>query len=135
MRNQVVTAFQPAESKKAIGSYRKEKSFWAEHALIDLDKGQSVANVRFYGAGSVVYCVAWFHLYPYGIEGTCRGAGKASGYGYHKPSAAMGEALADAGVTLAERIEAVGDTAMESALLAIAAHLQIARPMIHKSHA
>lgn len=135
-----VLKFDPRESKRKVQSYRKESSFHEEWSLIDLDMGQDVLNVRFYGSGSVVYCVAWVSLWRHGISkagatGTCRGCGKAGGYGYHKASAAMEEALQDAGFTLSESISGVGETAMRAALEAIAAHVGIARPMLHHSHA
>lgn len=135
---QTVTAFKPRESTKNMASYRREKSFWKELSLIDLDKGQSVANVRFYGAGSTLYCVTWFHLWGYGkheYDRSCRGMGKAGGYGYHKASAAMQEALQDAGFSFGASFSGVGDEAMQEALQAIAAHIGIARPMIHHAHA
>lgn len=135
-----VLKFDPRESKRKVQSYRKEKSFHEEWSLIDLDMGQDVLTVRFYGSGMTVYCVAWVSLWRHGIDkagltGTCRGCGKAGGYGYHKASAAMEEALEDAGFILSESISGVGETAMRAALQAIADHVGIKRPMIHQSHA
>lgn len=132
--------FVPKESAKPIRSYRKESSFYKELALIDLDKGQSVVEVRFYGAGTVAYCVVWVHGWEHGfpaagVTGSCRGVGKAGGYGYHKASAAMQEALQDAGFTLSEPIDGRGDSAMDSALEDIAKLFAIARPYIHRAHA
>ena len=136
-------AFSPRESRKNIASYRREASFWREMSLIDLDKGKDVVNVRFYGSGATVYCVAWFSLWTYDFPGaelcggtaSCRGMGKAGGYGYHKASAAMQEALEDAGITLPADIAGVGDEAMRDALLALAKHVGIERPFIHTAHA
>ena len=137
-----IVAFNPRESKKNTSSFRRENSFWSELALIDLDRGRDVVNVRFYGSGATVYCVAWFSLWQYefpgaglcGATASCRGMGKAGGYGYHKPSAAMSEAFQDAGIVLSNDISGVGDTAMLDAMLALAAHVGIARPMVFKSH-
>lgn len=135
MKNQAVTGFEPRVSTRNMTSYRRESSFYQELALIDLDRGESVAEFRFYGPGATVYCVAWLNLWHYGIEASCRGMGKAGGYGYHKPSAAMGEALKDCGFTFAEEIHGVGDDAIRRAIVAIAEKVGIARPYIHYAHA
>lgn len=127
---QKVMSFPPREDPRNIASYRRESSFWKEIALIDLDEGECRASVRFYGSGSVVYCVAWF----WGRDKSCRGYGKAGGYGYHKPSAAMEEALKAAGCVLAEPIDGRGDSAMRDAMLAIADYFGISRPYLHLSH-
>ena len=132
--------FSPRESTKKIESFRKEKAFDSEHALIDLDTGKTVATVRFYWPGQTAYCVIWVSVWPHGstgagATGSCRGCGKAGGYGYHKASAAMQEALQDAGFTLSEPIGGHGDSAMREALEAMARLFNIARPLIHRAHA
>lgn len=79
-------------------------------------------DVRWYmgrsNHASVVYCTVWL--------GQNSGTGKAGGYGYHKESAAFGDALGSAGVTLTRagreanhEIHGVGDSAIRSALEAI----------------
>lgn len=139
MRDMKVTEFSAKESRKNMESFRRENSFWKEISLFDLDsiksggKAVDVVNCRFYGGGSVVYCVVWCHLWHY-EKASARGMGKAGGYGYHKPSAAMSEALSDAGWQFSEGIEARGDTAMTEALQAIADHLGITQSHIHHSH-
>lgn len=135
-----ILKFEPRESTRKIQSYRKESSFHAQWSLIDLDTGKDVVTVRFYGSGATVYCVAWASLWRHrfpkaGETGTCRGCGKAGGYGYHKASAAMDEALSDAGFTLSEDFGGVGETGMRGSLEAIARHAGITRPMIHQAHA
>lgn len=132
--------FTPRESAKRIDSYRRESSFWAEHALIDLDMGACVAMVRFYGSAATVYCVVWISAWRHGFPAagstaSCRGCGKAGGYGYHKASAAMQEALLDAGFTLSDDIAGRGDGAMREALESMAKLFGIARPYIHHAHA
>ena len=139
---QTVIAFDPQEDKRNIEHYRRESSFWRELSLIDLDKGRSVLELRFYGSGSTVYAVTWIHAWEYGPDfakagytASCRGYGKAGGYGYHKVSAAAQEAFRAAGITLSEDIGGRGDSAIEEALKAFAVHLGIARPYIHRAHA
>lgn len=129
-----VSTFEPRESAKNIAGYRRENSFWKESAIIDLESGESVLEARFYGAASTCYCVVWFHGWRFG-KPSARGCGKAGGYGYHKPSAALESALKDAGFTLSAEIHGVGDSAMEAALQAIADHFGLKRVRLHHSHA
>ena len=72
---------------------------------------------------SPVYCALWIHA-----KGVCytSGKGTASGYGYHKPSAAIDAALTSAGIELIDsktgnqaHIDGVGDSAIEDAFTAI----------------
>lgn len=119
-----IISFNPTEDPRNINSYRREKHFDSQLSLIDLDKGREIACVRFYRPDEVVYCVVWIDS-----DKPARGYGKA-GDGYHKRSAAMGEALARAGVVLSEPINGCGDSAMDAALEALAHHMGAARPLI-----
>lgn len=94
-----------------------------------------IAEARFYmgrsTSASTVYCSLWVH----GDKCTS-GHGKASGYGYHKESAALQDAIESAGIELrgsnyahssekpnykrVARIDGCGDSSMEMALMAIA---------------
>ena len=134
METQSVIDFSPREDKRNIEHFRRENSFWKEVSLIDLDTGTSAAEARFYGSGQTVYCVIWIHGWHYHTE-SARGYGKAGGYGYHKPSAALSAALKAAGVTLEESIAGRGDEVMKEAMRALAADLGIARPYVHEAHA
>lgn len=64
------------------------------------------------------YASVW--VYPTASDSYTSGHGKATGYGYHKPSAAMQAAITSAGITLTESIDGRGDGTIESALRAIA---------------
>ena len=64
---------------------------------------------------SPVYCALWL-LHG----GYSSGRGTASGYGYHKRSSAVGQAIRSAGIKLDGDIEGVGDDAVRDALTAIA---------------
>lgn len=70
---------------------------------------------------STVYCSIWAHS----RDGEIRlaGSGKAGGYGYHKKSAALDEAMQNAGVTLARHFNGCGDRAMDVAIEALARKL------------
>ena len=97
---------------------------------------RTICEARFYMArrsdgASPVYCSLWVHGTP-----ETSGFGKASGYGYHKESAALQDAIDSAGINLqgdnyrqyaddAEssrmaRIDGCGETAMREAMIAIA---------------
>lgn len=66
------------------------------------------------GAGRV-YASIWVHA-P-GVH--CSGAGHASGYGYHKASAAAAAAIESAGIELSDPIDGRGDAMIDDALRAI----------------
>ena len=51
------------------------------------------------------------------------GHGRANGYGYHRPSAALAEAFESAGVHLDEAIDGRGNEAMKDACIALAVAL------------
>jgi hypothetical protein len=125
---QTVVAFNPQQSER-IHSHRKEKSFWKQLSLVDLDEGREEVCVRWYGAGETSYCCVWANAHK------ARGAGKAGGGGYHKASASMQAAMNDAGFRFADAFDGRGNGAMEDALLAIARWLDIPRPLIVKAHA
>lgn len=93
-------------SVSAIRPFKKNET----HAV-------AVVDARFYWTGSTCYCCVWISDW----NGPRRnGSGKAGGYGYHKASAALDAALGAAGVKLSEPIGGRGDSAMDSAILAVA---------------
>lgn len=124
-----IISFNPTESHRNIHSYRREKSFDSQLSLIDLDAGREIACVRFYWPRETVYCIVWIFS-----DKPASGYGKAGGGGYHKRSAAMGEALTRAGVTLSKPIDWRGDSAMDDALIALARHMGFARPLVVRDH-
>ena len=84
-------------------------------------KMREVVVARWYMArksdgASPVYASIW----TYGAGFDISGHGRATGYGYHKASAALSTALDSAGIVLSERIDGLGDGATRSALEAIA---------------
>lgn len=116
MKN-TVKSFIAHNSEKNIATYRREQSFNGSWSLIDLDDGSCPVDVRFYGNGSVSYCCVWVN----GTGYSSRGMAKAGGYGYHKDSAAMQMAFADAGWQFEEHFAGVGQEGMRAALEAVAA--------------
>lgn len=101
-------------STKSI-AYR-DKPLHSQISILDRDTGQSVVTARFYYPGSVCYCALWVH----GTNVYANGGGKAGGYGYHHESAALADAITDAGLALDEAIAGRGEHAMNDALHAVA---------------
>ena len=123
--------------------HRKD-SLHQEIAILDPSNGRAIVTCRTYIPGTVAYVLLWIS----GNGVYARGTGKAGGYGYHKPSAALDSAIGDAGITLhgdvyggkrtdkRARISGVGDSAMVEALEAIARAVTGKRKFItHKAHA
>lgn len=92
----------------------------SDHFYKELSIIQSANNTpcrfRFYCSGSVIHCIAWIS----GREVYGSGYGKAGGYGYCKESAAMHDAICNAGITMSEHWAGMGDSRMRSAALGIA---------------
>jgi hypothetical protein len=130
---------------KFTTSHRKEgKCFFSSMQVIDLaakpyngTTAHAVIEARLYGTGSKNYAALWVHLpqskkYPDGLHTS--GTGSAGGYGYHRPSAALAEAIRNAGFTLDQDIGGRGESLMRESLLAIAAALGIKRPALLEAH-
>lgn len=124
---------------------RKSGSLNREIVVLDPATGRAIVTARIYWPGQTAYCALWIsHEQRYGS-----GQGKAGGYGYHKPSAALAQAISDAGVTLTgdvygrnkrsnapASISGVGDSAMTEACEAIARAVTGKRRFItHVAHA
>lgn len=87
---------------------------------------QELVTARFYMPSyrdaNRVTCIFWVHG---GAAGYVCASGTASGYGYHKTSSALQDALNSACIELSNRISGMGEKAMADALLAVA---KAARP-------
>jgi len=126
-----IATFKNTASTNKIATHRKEKGFYAEYAVISGQK--AIITARLYMAGITVYSCIWINATGTNLSGS----GKAGGGGYHKASAALAYALADAGVVLSEPIDGRGDRAMTDALLAVAHGLGF-NPLethVHYAHA
>lgn len=111
---------------------RRQNGFYREIAVIDPATGRAPVVARIYWPGQTAYCSLWIGT----GEKHGRGAGSAGGGGYHKASAALADAIRDAGITLTQSISGVGDQAMESACEAIArAATGKRRFIVHVAHA
>lgn len=127
-----------------VGQYRKENNFATEYSVLvplkaagyEWRKREGVTmhqaiTLRIYNTQSTSYACVWL----WGKELYTAGGGKAGGYGYHRPSAAVEKALSGAGIALSESIGGVGDTAIFEALAATAKAMGFRSFHIHNAHA
>lgn len=87
------------------------------------DSFEEIIDCRLYFPGTVAYCCLWAS----NKDKYFSGSGSAGGYGYHKTSAALADAIYNLidsinqeTIRLSKSISGVGETAMEEALLAVA---------------
>lgn len=117
-------------------SHRKERAAGYNGSLLVVGnkKGQvceTIAEARFYWSSSfeTCYCCLWVHGDNY-----TAGSGKAGGYGYHKESAALAEAIKAAGIKLDRDISGRGSEAMREAMEAIGRIFHTGRVQTIKTH-
>jgi hypothetical protein len=126
-------------------NYSQEKEIISRYLVIDKKTERVIVDCRCYmgrsSNSSQVYASVWINsIKPLcddaeGFATYTSGCGTAGGYGYHKESAAIGDAISSAGFTLFGsasgydnkpdfkricHIAGVGDSAIKAALLAIA---------------
>jgi hypothetical protein len=131
--------YDPAAPTKFTTSHRKEgKCYFSSMQVIDLaaapfhdGSAHAVICARLYGTGKMNFAALWINHAPGNLHTS--GTGSAGGYGYHRPSAALGEAIRNTGFELSESISGRGESAMREALLAIAAAIGIERPALVES--
>ena len=87
-------------------NYGDKKTMLSHHVLIDKKTEKEIVDCRIYGAGVTVYCSIWVQSVKENkrpadwVYGSTSGKGSAGGYGYHKSSAAVAEAIKSAGIVL-----------------------------------
>ena len=110
-------------------NYKGQKELVKSYNVIT-DTLREIIMARCYmgrsASASTVYASIWINSPGYHSSGK----GKASGYGYHKESAAIGAAIESAGITLDTGISGVGDCAIREALKAIAHALGFSNVLI-----
>lgn len=121
------------QEKINVKSHRKEKYFTDEYAVINLDEdneySRSLFIVRFYHTQSASYCCVWsYKNKPF------NGSGKAGGYGYHRESQALENALKSCGIDFNESIGGKGYSQYESIFTLIANKLGYNNIYIHHAH-
>ena len=109
------------ENSNAVNYGSKKELIHTWNVIVNSDDGlKNIITARCYmgrsPSASTVYASIWIYDEKHHTSGT----GKASGYGYHKQSAAISEAIRSAGIVLNENIAGAGDSVIEQALEAIA---------------
>ena len=119
--NIIATLPRAARSNGTNLSGQKEMvSAMSAVALID-GKMREVVVARWYKARkSAVASPVYASIWTYGAGFDISGHGRATGYGYHKASAALSAAIDSAGIVLSEPIAGVCDGASRRALEALA---------------
>ena len=132
MSNQIVLSINPKEGINP--SHRRENGFMESYLLQVIYKGGllNIANCRIYGTKAMNYCCLWITDNNKKIWAS--GSGSASGFGYHRPSAAAQEAFKNSGVELSEPIQGRGDRAIEQALFALAKKMGYRKIHVTKAH-
>ena len=120
--NNITATLHPTTQANGKNLSRQKEMVSAMSAVAVINgKMREVVVARWYMArksdgASPVYASIWTYGAGFGISGH----GRATGYGYHKASAALSKALDSAGIVLSERIDGLGDGASQRALEAIA---------------
>ena len=120
--NNITATLPPTTQANGKNLSRQKEMVSAMSAVAVINgKMREVVVARWYMArksdgASPVYASIW----TYGAGFDISGHGRATGYGYHKASAALSTALDSAGIVLSERIDGLGDGASQRALEAIA---------------
>ena len=106
-------------------NYGNKKELISSWDVIVDDNGKlaNIITARCYMGRSANASTMYASIWIYDEKHHTSGSGKAGGYGYHKESAAIAEAIKSAGITLDKDISGVGDSAIEDALRAIASAL------------
>ena len=115
-------------------SHRRENGFSKSYQLIAFtgDKFIVAVDLRLYNSASRVYACVWIDDHVNKLYGS--GSDYAGGYGYHKASAAASGAFNSAGIDFNESIDGRGDSAIESALHAIAKSVGYANYFVNEAH-
>lgn len=112
------------ENSNAINYGRKKELIGTWNVIVNSDDGlKNIITVRCYMGRSTNASTMYASIWIYDEKHHTSGTGKAGGYGYHKASAAIADAIESAGIELDEDISGRGDSAIEESLEAIAATL------------
>lgn len=139
----VIKFTEPKKEKyQKIQQNRKENAFLRELCAIIINKDGEInaaVTLRTYGTAAKNYACLWIYagksvVHPETYIGA---GGNAGGYGYHRTSAAAGEAISLAGIELSEPIHGRGDGAIQDAVQAIAEYFfpDAKQIYIHIAHA
>ena len=113
-----------SENSSAVnyGVNKELVSTW--NVIVNSNDGlKNIITARCYMGRSASASTMYASIWIYDEKHHTSGSGKAGGYGYHKQSAAISDAIESAGIELNEDISGRGDSAIKEALEAIAATL------------
>ena len=109
------------ENSNAINYGNKKELIRSWNVIVNSDDGlKNIITVRCYMGRSTNASTVYASIWIYNEKHHTSGTGKAGGYGYHKQSAAIADAIESAEITLNENIAGAGDSVIEQALEAIA---------------
>lgn len=103
-----------------------EKLFTMAFVIVDRKTGHEPVKAVIWHSQSMGsnYSTVWGHgKLPGAFARYVAGHGRATGGGYHRPSAALAEAFESAGIHLNEAIDGRGERAMKDACIALAVAL------------
>ena len=116
MKAQIVST-----QSNAVNYDNKKELVNSWNVVVNSDDGlKNIITVRCYMGRSASASTIYASLWVCDAEHRTSGTGKAGGYGYHKESAAIAEAIRSAGIELDKDIAGAGESAIEQALGAIA---------------
>jgi len=122
-----VTAYPTVMLRNAVNRDDKKRRVNSLR-FIAKDTLDTVVDARWWvsrSRGSVVYCSVWVSPPLDSPLPLTTGRGSAGGGGYHKESAALEEAFADAGIQFEKHFNGCGDAAMIEAIKAVGAYLGV----------
>ena len=113
------------EMKNNAVNYGGKKEMVCAYDVIVNDNGilANIITARCYMGRSANASTMYASIWIYDEKHHTSGSSKAGGYGYHKASAAIADAIESAGIELDEDISGRGDSSIEESLEAIAATL------------
>ena len=119
MKAQIVST-----QSNAVDYDNKKELVNSWNVIVNSEDGlKNIITVRCYMGRSASASTIYASLWVYDAEHRTSGTGKAGGYGYHKESEAIAEAVKSAGISLDKGISGEGSSAIDDALKAIAAAL------------
>lgn len=130
MSNEIIATFMSGPGSKprgitsAAAKARDTQAFQSEITVLGFEADHAtlrpLVTARLYAplrpGSSTTTASVWVFMSDRNV---C-GSGKTSGYGYHRPSAALAAAIHNAGISLSQDISGSGDDAMGKAIMAIA---------------
>ena len=130
MSNEIIATFMsgPGYNPRGVTSsaakVRDKQAFIREISVLGFDADRNdmraLVTARMYTPlrpnSSMTTAIIWV----YTPDRTVSGFGKTSGFGYHRSSAALADAIYSAGISLSQDISGSGDDAMDRAVMAIA---------------